>query len=1648
MQISELTTETSTTITEASIESPNSELFDAVKEGNLDRVKELIERGASINTKGSDGNTPLHLAAKVGNLSIVTYLVGKRNADLYVKNKYGQTPIYLAAKNNHLDTVKYLEGIVPVLEGIDAIVGIAGGVVDILQKFGVLPSEESKDFQKVFDALGKNYAAIEEVGNKVDRNFAEMKEVYYMVSRTLLAIEGTRLEMRQGFQRVLDSIRELGTIDKVSDIITFIDDFTESVKFIEGLHSKERVDELERNDNILDTLNKDITLDGKLRGNLKNIIHYHAFPQNAEDSTGFAAFHVLYYGTQICVSAAFFVLEQYSYLADYYYNKGEIDRYNKNCSLLQLRFKNFKGLLFGQDGIIDKVIDILVRVQQDPDFVFVRNAREDVFKLLPERITSLEQIKDKLQNMELPITENQPKKRTGVPDFSKSNVTTPIGQWKEGIKVSYAIQYRENSTYSQIGEWSDPVAIHKKANPFLIIPGAGKEGRERLIFRKFNNGESPELVGVIKGKDEISFRDISRDVYDAALSSDEDSARGEIKVLLCNGADINETFDYGRKAIHAAAQSNNFNITLDLLSLNGTNINVQDADGYTPIYIAAEAGYVDFVKSLIDHGADPNIKTNKSNLTPLHIAAYQGYFPVVETLMLSNKADINAKDKDDFTPLHSATFSDSSPTIRVLLNSNNTDVNANSKEGLTPLHLAAIKNHGDATKILLESNRADVNAEAKGNLTALHFAASIGNLEVAKVLIEYNETNVNAKSADNLTPLHFATFLKKEDVALELLKAQGIDVNSKGKGGTIPLHIAAITGQNNVTSSLLQKGALTEETIKGNLTALHIAAMHDKDKIISTLIDEGHAKMEAKTVNGSTPLHLASFAGASNSTLLTLLKRGADTRLYDNNGYIPVHVAILNGKNETVNILVEYEDDLVNVADKNGEFPLHLAAKTGYVDIISCLLNNKADLNARDNYDLTPLHWAAQYNNTKAIERLAAEKGTDLDIRNNDGRAPLHLAAQYNSSDAINCLAALGANLNIQDNSGWTPLHLAVKGKNLGAVKSFVAEEKADLNIRDNDGFTPLHWAAKDNYLSAIKYLAEKGVKLDIRANDGRTPLHLAVIGNLFYVIKYLAALGADLNIQDNSGWTCLHLAVQGGNLDAVKFLAAEKMINLNIRGENGMAPLHLATQGGNLDIVKPLVENGADVNARDNSPWYGGIPLNYAAISGHLDIIVYLVEKRAKVNAKDISNTTPLHCAAASTQSSLPIVKCLVEHGANVNARGMDNKTPIWGGGAGANLDVIKYLVEHGAYTRIPSDQGYTLEEYIAREVLPRIYDEAVRKSYYEILDYLRLHRVSGIENSEADCNKGNGSQVKSDASMLSSWVSDLARWVKGLLFDGSAANRQEPVLFYVHNNNTNSSARVISTIQNQTKNQNSSYHLSYKPLPIGSNNQPEIAASSGTRPSSWTNGLFGWVKSSIGELSSSKSEETSSTPSPILQVDAPTDVNGTIMLLDVLVRNVTGQKYISSVENSISLLEVQSYALNVTEGFEKVVRQAAKDSKISMHQLNIDFVEIQKEVTGKVMGSKFNEIPGILKSHIEKACLGRGAGKLSSKKFDKFIAQFNKGLDVVLNQSIQQILHNGDGTLEVGGAKKQQMSLEPQSYLSNASIQSHLTQDKAKIV
>lgn len=152
--------------------------------------------------------------------------------------------------------------------------------------------------------------------------------------------------------------------------------------------------------------------------------------------------------------------------------------------------------------------------------------------------------------------------------------------------------------------------------------------------------------------------------------------------------------------------------------------------------------------------------------------------------------------------------------------------------------------------------------------------------------------------------------------------------------------------------------------------------------------------------------------------------------------------------------------------------------------------------------------------------------------------------------------------------------------------------------------------------------------------------------------------------------------------------------------------------------------------------------------------------------------------------------------------------------------------------------------------------------------------------------------------------------------------------------------------------------------------NRRSEYTINSGTRPSSWINDLFGWIKSSVSGLLGSKPEETSSTPNPISQVDARMDVNGTIILLDLLVKKVTGQKYVSSVESSISLLEAQDYALNIIEEFEKALNETATKSGISVTNLNFDSVKTQLAILEQIINGMFSKISKTLYSSAKEAC------------------------------------------------------------------------------
>lgn len=84
------------------------ELFEAVEDGDLQRVERLVEGLlCDVNVKDEYDNTPLHVAAWYGHLGIVTFLL-QRGADVNARNVDDSTSLHLAVRAGHLEIAKHL----------------------------------------------------------------------------------------------------------------------------------------------------------------------------------------------------------------------------------------------------------------------------------------------------------------------------------------------------------------------------------------------------------------------------------------------------------------------------------------------------------------------------------------------------------------------------------------------------------------------------------------------------------------------------------------------------------------------------------------------------------------------------------------------------------------------------------------------------------------------------------------------------------------------------------------------------------------------------------------------------------------------------------------------------------------------------------------------------------------------------------------------------------------------------------------------------------------------------------------------------------------------------------------------------------------------------------------------------------------------------------------------------------------------------------------------------------------------------------------------------------------------------------------------------------------------------------------------------
>jgi len=198
-----------------------------------------------------------------------------------------------------------------------------------------------------------------------------------------------------------------------------------------------------------------------------------------------------------------------------------------------------------------------------------------------------------------------------------------------------------------------------------------------------------------------------------------------------------------------------------------------------------------------------------------------------------------------------------------------------------------------------------------------------------------------------------------------------------------------------------------------------------------------------------------------------------------------------------------------------------------------------------------------------------------------------------------------------------------------------------------------------------------------------------------------------------------IHDAVDNGNIEAVKqHLAAGVDVNVKATG-GGWTPLHYATVNDRKEITELLIDEGANVNAKDND---GDTALHIASGKGHKEIAELLIAKGADVSAKDEDiGATPLHLAAQ--EGRMKVAKLLITNGADVNAKNKYGGTPLHlGGGMGKDKEFVELLIAKGADVNVKDKFGNTPLDF------------AIRHQRTNIADLLRKHGGKTAEELKAE--------------------------------------------------------------------------------------------------------------------------------------------------------------------------------------------------------------------------------------------------------------------------------------------------------------------------
>ncbi len=159
-----------------------------------------------------------------------------------------------------------------------------------------------------------------------------------------------------------------------------------------------------------------------------------------------------------------------------------------------------------------------------------------------------------------------------------------------------------------------------------------------------------------------------------------------------------------------------------------------------------------------------------------------------------------------------------------------------------------------------------------------------------------------------------------------------------------------------------------------------------------------------------------------------------------------------------------------SMSQKELNYWLLLKSCHGEYDLVFKYLREGADVNVRDEHNMTPLMLACMAGTKRHYKtlELLLENGADVYLKDYAGDAALMFAVQTKNAELVNLLLKWGASatINFQDRNGDTALMKAVSSYNLdNNIINTLLEHGADKNLTNNE-----HKTAYDLALRRINW--------------------------------------------------------------------------------------------------------------------------------------------------------------------------------------------------------------------------------------------------------------------------------------------------------------------------------------------------------------------------------------------------------------------------------------------------------------------------------------------------------------------------------------------------------------------------------------------------